>query len=116
MKSKGTRGLSLAETLVAILLMAMTLWSIQWLYVRLLGGTNKSEARRAAVAEAEDLLAIWSQRVIDIWPAGPGAVNPVPPESYAVEDYHNEYIYRVDVSGRLLNPFRNEAAALVKAR
>ena len=109
---RSLRGLSMLETMLAILLMTLTLWSIQVLYVNLLAGTKTSDARRAAVAEAESVLAQWKLRARDLWPEGQGTIPTE--EAFSVEGSHQEYLYRVELSGRLPNPLRGSASETEK--
>lgn len=100
------------ETMLAILLLTMTLWSLQVLYVNLLSGTKTSDARRAAVAEAESLMAVWKVRAREVWPQGEGTVPNS--EAFSVEGSQRDYLYRVELSGRLPNPLRGAASNVEK--
>lgn len=105
------RAVSLLETVLSITLMALTLWSIQWLYVSLLRGTKLSETRRAAIVEAEYLHRVWRDKALELWPEGyptgyppASGANVASPEAMAIEDQWGDYLYRVELSGRIVNP------------
>ena len=97
---KASAGISLLETLVAIILLALTVWSVQFLYVGLLRGTGLSDARRAALASAESLQLIWREKATETWPEEENLED----EAYTVEGEFGEYTYRVEVGPRIENP------------
>lgn len=110
-----SRGLSLLETLLAMLILTLCLWSFQTLYVGLLRGTSKSDLRRAAVSAAETVFVIWEQRAKETWPVDP----PGEAEAYTVEGLYPDvpsdgevaqYLYRVEVGGRVSNPLFNSSS------
>lgn len=106
-------GLSLLETLVAMMLMTMTLWSLQYLYVGLLKGTRISDARREAVAQADTLLSEWKRQALDTWPVGPGTDAMPSPDRIETEGPVGDNLYKVVLSGRVLNPFYGQSSAVV---
>lgn len=90
-------GVSLLEAVVAIVLMAMTAWSLQTLYVHLLKATKMSQARRAALIEADTLFKQWQRKAKDVWPEDGTPM--------LVEARQGEFTYRVETSGLVPNPF-----------
>lgn len=98
--SRNRRGVSLLETMIAILILATTAWSINVLYVGLLRGTKQSDARRQALASVDTVFQIWRARALELWTEKEDASE----EAYQVSDDYGEYFYRVEVSGRLDNP------------
>lgn len=97
-------GVSLLEAVVAIVLMAMTAWSLQTLYVHLLKATKMSQARRAALIEADTLFRQWQRKAKDFWPDDASPI--------VVEARQGEFLYRVECSGLVPNPFYEGDAAV----
>lgn len=101
MKERKRRaGLTLLETIIAIFILTITLWSVQFLYVGLLRGTGQGDNRKAAIAQLETTFIIWKDLVRENWIED----DPSSLEAYQVTDTIGEYTYRVDVSGRMSNP------------
>lgn len=98
-REKTSRGLSLFETIIALFLMTLTLWSALILYGNLLGGTKLTAARQLALSEAESLLEDWRHRAKSEWPQQTD-------ERLAstLEGEQNGYLYRVELSGLLPRP------------
>lgn len=86
------QGLSLLETIIAMLILTLSLWSIQTAFVGLLRGTTKNEARQKASAAAESLFLTWKDRARTRW------------TQEAVEGMADEYFYRLDVSDLVADP------------
>jgi hypothetical protein len=88
--------------MMAILLMTMTAWTLQILYVNLLKGSKISDARRSAIIEADTLLRLWQRKALEHWPEDETEV--------IVESEHGEYFYKVELSGLTANPFKDDPA------
>lgn len=85
-------GVSFLETLVALLILTLTLWSIQTVYVGLLRGTTKNEERQKAAVVAEDILLEWKSKAVDQWDIG------------SFSDIQDGYYYEVTLSDLLADP------------
>ena len=107
-----SRGLSLLEVLVSVLILASVIWSVQFLYVSLLRGTSQSENKQAAVAASETLFSVWQSRVRDTWTDDVVGLD----TSFAVEGYFQELIYRVEIGPRLANPDYGPGDPISKAK
>lgn len=92
-------GLSLLEVMVATLILALVIWSLQVLYVGLLRGTMKAERHQGAVAALDTLTQHFKDHARMNWAT----------ETVVIEDGEfNGYLYRVEESAPLMNPLDTE--------
>lgn len=64
---RSTRGLTLAEVMIAALILAMTVWSLQTLYVGLMRGTRKAETHQQTVATLDTLTRFFKEHARTNW-------------------------------------------------
>lgn len=90
-----TRAFSLLEVMVATLILALVIWSLQVLYVGLLRGSLKAERHQGAVAALETLTQHFKDHARLHWTS----------QSVIIEDGEFQgYLYRVEESAPLVNP------------
>jgi len=93
------RGLTLAEVCLSLLLLALTVWSLQALYIRLLVAGRQADANQEAVAAFETILDVVRHQVRSDWPA----ISPPDPTT-SWSGSLGVYAYQVDDWGRVRDP------------
>lgn len=92
---------------MGLFLIALVAWSVSYLYIGLLKGSEGGELRRTAVAAAEEVYIHWREKAQDTWieTADPST------EAYSSAGSYMTYLYQVDVSNRLENPLYDSAVS-----
>lgn len=93
------------EVLIASLILALTVWAAQFLYVGLLRGTRQSEKRLEALAVSETVYVQWSNKVRELWSLDPAGLD----TPMTMNDTFLDHIYRVEISPRIDNPGHDPA-------
>lgn len=105
------RGFSLLEVCVALLLVVLAVFSLQFVYVKLLAANLKSDGNQEVVATFDTLVEMVRYRVRTTWPPGP------PPDpTLTWVGVFADYTYRVDDSGRVRNPMDTTGTDYLKMK
>ena len=105
------RGFSLLEVCVAMVLLAVSIFGLQSMYINLLSANLKSDGNQEVVATFDTLVEMVRYRVRTTWPPGP------PPDpALTWTGTFGKYTYNVDDSGRLLDPMDSTGTGYLKLK
>ena len=94
-----------------MVLLAVAVFGLQFVYVNLLAANLKSDGNQEVVATFDTLVEMVRYRVRTTWPPGP------PPDpSLSWTGVFADYTYRVDDSGRVLDPMDSTGTGYLKMK